>query len=54
MPSLTSKATSVILDVNEVGKAEVVLEGEANTNFWFLIQTPDGSYGILGAEVPGK
>jgi DNA-binding winged helix-turn-helix (wHTH) protein/Tol biopolymer transport system component len=53
VPSLTSKATSVILDVNEAGKAEVVLEGEANTNFWFLIQSPDGSYGILGAEVPG-
>jgi DNA-binding winged helix-turn-helix (wHTH) protein/Tol biopolymer transport system component len=51
--SVTSKNTPVILDVNEVGKAEAVLEGDANTSFWWMIQSPDGRYGILGAEVPG-
>jgi hypothetical protein len=53
VPSLTSKATSVILDINEAGKAKVVLAGEAHTNLWFMIQSPDGRYGVLGAEVPG-
>jgi hypothetical protein len=42
-----------IPDVNEAGKAEVVLEGEANTNLWFLIQSPDRAMESWGAEVPG-
>jgi Tol biopolymer transport system component len=53
MQSVTSNDTPVILDVNEAGKAEVVLEGDANTSFWWMIQSPDGRYGILEAEVPG-
>jgi hypothetical protein len=53
MQSVTSKDTPVIIEVNEAGKAEVVLEGDANTAFWWMIQSPDGRYGILEAEVPG-
>jgi Tol biopolymer transport system component len=53
MQSVTSKGTPVILDVNEAGKAEVVLEGDPNTMFWWMIQSPDGRHGILEAEVPG-
>ena len=53
MQSVTSKGTPVILDVNEAGKAEVVLEGDPNTTFWWMIQSPDGRHGILEAEVPG-
>ena len=55
MPSVTSKDKQVILGVNEAGKAEVVLEGDATTKFWWLLQSPDGRYGMLliEAKVPG-
>ena len=53
IPSVTSKGTPVILDVNEAGKAEVVLEGDANTTFWWMLQSPDGRYGMLEANIPG-
>ncbi len=53
MPSVTSKHTQVILRVDEAGKAEVVLEGDANTMFWWILQPPDGRYGLLEAKVPG-
>jgi hypothetical protein len=53
MPSVTSKHTQVILRVDEAGKAEVVLEGDANTMFWWMLQSPDGRYGMLEAKVPG-
>ena len=54
MPSITSKDTPVILDVNEAGKAEVVLEGDANTIFWWFLQSPDGRYGMLEADGPRR
>jgi DNA-binding winged helix-turn-helix (wHTH) protein/Tol biopolymer transport system component len=53
VPSVTSKDMRVILDVNEAGKAEVVLEGDANTMFWWFLESPDGRYGMLEATVPG-
>jgi hypothetical protein len=53
MKSATSKDTPIILEVNEAGKAEVVLEGDANTTFWWMIQSPDGRHGLLEAEIPG-
>ena len=43
----------MILRVDEAGKAEVVLEGDANTMFWWILQPPDGRYGLLEAKVPG-
>jgi DNA-binding winged helix-turn-helix (wHTH) protein/Tol biopolymer transport system component len=52
VPSVTSKDMRVILNVNEAGKAEVVLQG-ANTIFWWFLQSPDGRYGVLEATVPG-
>jgi Tol biopolymer transport system component len=54
MPSITSENRPVILDVNEAGKAEVVLEGDANTRFEWLLQSRDGRYGMLEEEVPGE
>jgi hypothetical protein len=39
--------------LNEAGKAEVFLEGDANTILWWLLQSPDGRDGMLEAEVPG-
>jgi hypothetical protein len=53
MPSVTSKHTQVILRVDEAGKAEVVLKGDANTMFWWMLQSPDGRYGMLEAKVAG-
>ena len=54
MPSYTSSPVPVILKVNEEGKAEVVLEGGPNTEwFWCLIQSPDGRHAMVEAQVPG-
>lgn len=53
MPSFTSKGVPVVLNVNEEGKAEVVLEGGAITGFWCLVQSPDGRHAIVGEVVPG-
>jgi DNA-binding winged helix-turn-helix (wHTH) protein len=53
MPSVTPEFTPVILAIKEAGMAEVVLEGNANTNFAWMIQSPDGRYGILEMPIPG-
>jgi DNA-binding winged helix-turn-helix (wHTH) protein/Tol biopolymer transport system component len=53
IPSLTPTGTPVILEVNKAGRVSVVLEGDANTPFEFMIQAPDGHHGILGALVRG-
>jgi len=51
--SFTPTGVPVILNVNEEGKTEVVLEGSANTEFWCLIQSPDGRHAIVQVQVPG-
>jgi Tol biopolymer transport system component/DNA-binding winged helix-turn-helix (wHTH) protein len=53
LPSVSATGTPVILEVDMAGKVSVVLEGAANTNFWWIIPSPDGHHGILGVEVPG-
>jgi hypothetical protein len=53
MQSFTSTGVPVVLNVNEEGKAEVVLQGGANIQFFFLIQSPDGRRAIVGELVPG-
>ena len=53
MQSITPNDKPVILAVSEAGNAEVVLEGDSSTAFWWMIQSPDGRYGLLEAEVPG-
>ena len=53
IPSSTPAGTPVILEVNKAGKASVVLEGAVHTPFEFMIQSPDGRHGILGAIVHG-
>jgi Tol biopolymer transport system component len=47
MQSVTPKGTPVILEVDQKGKAHVVLQGVANTEFGAMIQSPDGRYGLL-------
>jgi hypothetical protein len=53
VPSFTSTGVPVVLNLNEEGKTEVVLEGGPNTEFWYLIQSPDGRHAIVEAMVPG-
>jgi DNA-binding winged helix-turn-helix (wHTH) protein/Tol biopolymer transport system component len=52
MPSVTQKGAPIILEVNEAGKAEVVFQGDLNTGFDCLIQSPDGHYGLLVVDLP--
>jgi DNA-binding winged helix-turn-helix (wHTH) protein/Tol biopolymer transport system component len=53
MPSFTSTGVPVVLNVNEEGRAEVVLQGGAITGFCCLIQSPDGRHALVQALVPG-
>jgi DNA-binding winged helix-turn-helix (wHTH) protein/Tol biopolymer transport system component len=53
MPSRAPNGLPVILEVDQTGKAKVVLQGSANIKFGFMIQSPDGKYGVLAAGVPG-
>jgi DNA-binding winged helix-turn-helix (wHTH) protein/Tol biopolymer transport system component len=51
--SITSAGVPVILALDGSGKAEVVIEGQAHSNFTFFIQSPDGRHGILEMPTPG-
>jgi DNA-binding winged helix-turn-helix (wHTH) protein/Tol biopolymer transport system component len=53
MTSVTPRTTPVVLSVKEAGKTEVAFEGNANTFFFYMIQSPDGRYGILEMPTPG-
>ena len=54
IPSVTPKGTQVILEVDQAGKASVVLQGNANAPFVAMIQSPDGQYGLLIEETPAE
>ena len=54
MPSVTPNGIQVILEVDQAGKASVVLQGNANARFLALIQSPDGQYGLLIEETPAE
>jgi DNA-binding winged helix-turn-helix (wHTH) protein/Tol biopolymer transport system component len=51
--SVTPAGVPVILALNGSGKAQVVIEGQAHSNFTFFIQSPDGRHGILEMPTPG-
>jgi hypothetical protein len=51
--SITQAGVPVILALNRAGKAEVVIEGQVDSNFAFFIQSPDGRHGILEIPTPG-
>jgi DNA-binding winged helix-turn-helix (wHTH) protein/Tol biopolymer transport system component len=51
--SIKSAGVPVILALDGSGKAEVVIEGQAHSNFTFFIQSPDGRHGILEMPTPG-
>jgi hypothetical protein len=44
----------VILEVDQEGKAKVVLQGSANIDYVALIQSPDGQDGLLIERVPAE
>jgi hypothetical protein len=52
MPSYAANGLPVILEVDQTGKAKVVLQGSANIGFGFMIQSPDGRYGSVLEYVP--
>jgi Tol biopolymer transport system component/DNA-binding winged helix-turn-helix (wHTH) protein len=55
MPSRTpSKAIPVFLEVDQAGKAKVVLEGGQYSQFYCLIQSPDGQNGLLLEAIPAE
>jgi DNA-binding winged helix-turn-helix (wHTH) protein/Tol biopolymer transport system component len=51
--SITSAGLPVILALDGAGRAEVVIEGQVDSNFTFFIQSPDGRHGILEMPTPG-
>jgi DNA-binding winged helix-turn-helix (wHTH) protein/Tol biopolymer transport system component len=54
MQSVTPKGIPVFIEVDQTGKANVVLQGRANTGFYAMIQSPDGQYGLLLEETPAE
>jgi DNA-binding winged helix-turn-helix (wHTH) protein/Tol biopolymer transport system component len=54
MPSVTAQGDPVILEVDQAGKAKVVLRGSANIDYVALIQSPDGQDGLLIERVPAE
>jgi Tol biopolymer transport system component len=54
MPSVTPKGIQVVLEVDQAGKANVVLQGNANANFVAMIQSPDEEYGLLLEATPAE
>jgi Tol biopolymer transport system component len=54
MPSVTAQGDQVILEVDQEGKAKVVLQGSANIDYVALIQSPDGQDGLLIERVPAE
>jgi len=52
MPSQTPDGVPVILEVDQTGKAKVVLQGKPNTDFGWMIQSPDSRYAVVGEYIP--
>jgi Tol biopolymer transport system component/DNA-binding winged helix-turn-helix (wHTH) protein len=52
MSSYAAKGLPVILEVDQTGKAKVVLRGSPNTDFSFMIQSPDARYGLVVEGIP--
>jgi photosystem II stability/assembly factor-like uncharacterized protein len=54
MPSVTPKGIQVILEVDQAGKANVVLQGSSSNDLVAMIQSPDGQYGLLMEGTPAE
>ena len=53
IPSFTAVGEPVILQVDQTGKASIVLKEAGNSGFGFMVQAPDGKHALVGEEVPG-
>ena len=53
LESYKAEGTPVILQVDRTGQASVLLEGEPNVDFWWIVPSPDGHYGIIEERIPG-
>jgi Tol biopolymer transport system component/DNA-binding winged helix-turn-helix (wHTH) protein len=54
MASVTPKGIQVILEVDQAGKANVVLQGNVNNEFVAMIQSPDQEYGLVLESTPAE
>lgn len=52
MPSYSPAGVSVILEVDQTGKAKVVLQGKPNADFLWMIQSPDSRHATVGELIP--
>jgi DNA-binding winged helix-turn-helix (wHTH) protein/Tol biopolymer transport system component len=52
MFSHTPGGIPVILEVDQAGKAKVVLQGKSNTEFRWMIQSPDSRHAVVGEYIP--
>ena len=52
MPSHSPGGVPVILEVDQTGKVKVVLQGKPNTDFGWMIQSPDSRHAVLGEYIP--
>jgi hypothetical protein len=52
MPSHSPGGVPVILEVDQTGKAKVVLQGKPNTDFGWMIQSPDSRHAVVGESIP--
>jgi hypothetical protein len=52
IPSHSHGGVPVVLEVDQTGKAKVVLQGKANTDFGWMIQSPDSRLAVVGEYVP--
>ena len=52
MPSHSPAGVPVILEVDQTGKAKVVLQGKPNSDFGWMIQSPDSRHAVVGEYIP--
>jgi DNA-binding winged helix-turn-helix (wHTH) protein/Tol biopolymer transport system component len=52
MPSQSPDGAPVILELDQNGKAKVVLQGKPNTDFGWMIPSPDSRHAVVGEYIP--
>jgi hypothetical protein len=52
MPSQTPDGVPVILEVDQTGKAKVVVHGKPNAELGWMIQSPDSRHAVLWEYIP--
>jgi Tol biopolymer transport system component len=52
MPTRSPDGIPAILEVDQTGKAKVVLQGKPNTDFGWMIQFPDSRHATVGELIP--